>query len=148
MTNANGRPDADTLHDFNRALIEEFRANGGVIRSGPFAGRPLLLLTTTGAKSGRTHTTPLVYTTDGARIVVIASKGGAPTNPAWYHNLVAHPRAVVELGRDTFDVRATVTSGDERDRLFRAQADEMPAFKEYELKTTRTIPVVALERTR
>jgi deazaflavin-dependent oxidoreductase (nitroreductase family) len=132
-------------NDFNQRLIEEFRANGGKV-SGPFAGRPLLLLTTTGAKSGQPRTAPLVYTTDGDAIVVIASKGGAPTNPDWYYNLRANPVATVEIGEETFEARARVASGDERTRLYDAQAATMPAFAEYQRNTTREIPVVVLER--
>jgi deazaflavin-dependent oxidoreductase (nitroreductase family) len=132
-------------NDFNRQVIEEFRANGGKV-GGPFAGSPMLLLTTTGAKSGQPRTTPLVYTTDGDRIVVIASKGGAPTNPDWYRNLVANPVATVERGGETFQVRAVITEGEERQRLFDQQAALMPGFAEYQKKTTRQIPVVVLER--
>jgi deazaflavin-dependent oxidoreductase (nitroreductase family) len=132
-------------NDFNENLIAEFRANGGKV-SGMFAGRPMLLLTTTGAKSGLQRTTPLVHTRDGDRIVVIASKGGAPTSPAWYHNLVANPTVTVELGTEKFPAKATVVTGAERDRLYAAQAAMMPAFAEYETKTTRKIPVVVLER--
>ncbi len=106
----------------------------------------MVLLTTTGAKSGNPHTTPLVYLQDGDRIVVFASMAGAPTNPAWYHNLVAHPDAKVEVGKDQYAVKAEVTSGDERNALFRRQAALMPAFAEYETKTTRTIPVVVLRK--
>lgn len=132
-------------NDFNQQVIAEFRANGGKV-GGPFAGSPMLLLTTTGAKSGQSRTTPLVYTTDGDRIVIIASKGGAPTNPAWYHNLVANPTATVEIGTETFQARATVAEGAERERLFNQQAAQMPGFAEYQKKTTRQIPVVILER--
>src|SRR6185437_1228950 len=132
-------------NDFNQSLIEEFRANDGKV-TGVFAGRPLLLLTTTGAKSGRPRVSPLVYTTDGDRIVIIASKGGAPTNPDWYHNLVANPTVTVELPGDTFQARATVVEGEERQRLYDAQAALMPGFAEYQEKTTRQIPVVVLER--
>jgi deazaflavin-dependent oxidoreductase (nitroreductase family) len=134
-------------NDFNQALIEEFRANNGTV-TGMFAGRPLVILTTTGAKSGESRTIPLVYTTDGDRIVIIASKGGAPTNPDWYHNIVANPTVTVELPGDTFPARATVAEGKERQRLYDAQAAEMPAFAEYQEKTTRQIPVVILERIR
>jgi deazaflavin-dependent oxidoreductase (nitroreductase family) len=138
--------DADqTFQDFNKALIQEFRANGGTV-GGPFSGAPLLLLTTTGAKSGREHTTPLVYTTDGDRLVIIASKGGAPTHPAWYHNVVANPTVTIEVPGDRFEARANAAAGDERDRLFKAQAALMPNFNEYQEKTTRQIPVVVLER--
>ena len=132
--------------DFNAQIIKEFRANGGKV-GGPFGGAPVVLLTSTGAKSGRSHTTPLVYLADGDRIVVFASMGGAPTNPAWYYNLRAHPDASIEIGTETRPVKAVITSGEERDRLFRRQVSIFPTFGEYEQKTTRTIPVVALERT-
>jgi deazaflavin-dependent oxidoreductase (nitroreductase family) len=131
--------------DWNRAVIDEFRANGGKV-GGQFAGAPLLILTTTGAKSGKQRTHPLVYLPDGDRLIVFASKGGAPTSPDWYHNLVANPTATVELGNETFDVKATVLTGEERDRIFAKQAEHMPGFAEYQAKTTRTIPVVVLER--
>ena len=134
---------AGGLQAFNRNLIEEFRANGGKV-TGPFAGAPLLLLTTTGAKSGLARTIPIVFTRDGDRYIIIASKGGAPTNPDWFHNLVAHPEATIEVGTETFIADAKITAGDERDRLYRAQADLMPNFDEYQHKTTRVIPVVAL----
>ncbi len=134
------------MNEFNRRIIEEFRANGGKV-GGQFENIPLLLLTSTGAKTGRSHITPLAYTTDGDRIIVIASKAGAPTNPAWYHNLIANPTATVDLGSGgSFQVKATVTSGEERDRLYKRQAEQMPAFVEYQKKTTRVIPVIALER--
>jgi deazaflavin-dependent oxidoreductase (nitroreductase family) len=133
------------VNDFNRAIIEEFRANEGRV-GGPFEGAPVLLLTTTGAKSGQARTTPVMYLPDGERMVVFASKGGAPSNPAWYHNLVANPAAKVEVGSDAVDVNAVVTSGEERERLFRRQAERYPQFADYAQKTTREIPVVALER--
>jgi len=132
-------------NDFNQNLIAEYRANAGVV-SGPFAGRPLLLLTTIGAKSGQPRTSPLVYTTDGDRIVIIASKGGAPTSPDWYHNIVANPEVTIELGPEKFQARATIASGEERQRLYDAQAAIMPAFADYQQKTSRQIPVVILER--
>ena len=133
------------MNDWNTKIIDEFRAKGGV--GIPNFGDRLLLLTTRGAKSGRAHTTPLAYTRDGDRYVVIASKGGAPSNPAWYHNLLANGEADVEVGRQRFHMSATpIPSGPERDRLFNAQAAIMPGFAEYELKTTRIIPVVVLER--
>jgi deazaflavin-dependent oxidoreductase (nitroreductase family) len=131
--------------EFNRLLIEEFRTNGGKV-TGQFADRPLMLLTTTGAKSGRPYTTPVVYTKDGDGFVVIASKGGAPTNPDWYHNLVAHPAATIELPAERFQAKARLTAGEERDRLYDNQAREMPNFAEYQQKTTRRIPVFVLER--
>ncbi len=133
------------FNQFNQDLIAAFRVNGGK-GIGPFVNRPVLLLTTTGAKSGQPRTTPLVYTTDGERIVVIASKGGAPTHPAWYHNLVAHPEVTVEVGREQFQARAVVAEGSERERLYSQQAAQMPGFAEYQKKTTRQIPVVVLER--
>lgn len=134
-----------SANDFNTNLIAEFRANNGKV-TGVFAGRPLLLLTTTGAKSGKRTTTPLVYTTDGDNLVIIASKGGAPTNPAWYHNIVANPTVMIELPGDTFQARTRVAEGEERQRLYNAQAALMPAFAEYQQKTTRQIPVIVLER--
>jgi deazaflavin-dependent oxidoreductase (nitroreductase family) len=133
------------VNDFNRNLIEQFRANHGKVE-GVFAGAPLLLLSTTGAKSGLRRTNPLVYTTDGGRIVVIASKGGAPSHPDWYRNVVAHPDVTVELPDETFEARASVATGTERQRLFDAQAAKMPNFNEYAAKTDREIPVVVLER--
>ena len=131
---------------FNRNLIDHFRANGGEIKEGIFKGAPILLLTTTGAKSGTTYTTPLVYTRDGDRLVIIASKGGAPTNPAWYHNLVANPTVTIEVGPEKYEANALVAQDGERDRLFDAQAALMPNFAEYQRNTTRLIPVVVLER--
>jgi deazaflavin-dependent oxidoreductase (nitroreductase family) len=133
------------LDDFNQGVIKEFRANQGKV-GGQMAGMPVLLLTMTGAKTGRTLTRPLVYTRDGDRIVIIASFAGAPHNPPWYHNLVANPVATVEVGADKFQVRASVTSGEERQRLFDRQADQMAIFKDYQKKTTRQIPVLALTR--
>lgn len=128
------------------ALITDFRANGGQVTSGPFAGRPVLLLTTTGAKSGQPRLAPLVYSRDGDHYVIVASKGGAPTHPAWYQNLLAHPTVTVEVGEGTFEARARVTEGAERDRLFAQRAADSPNFAEYQRRTTRVIPVVALER--
>jgi deazaflavin-dependent oxidoreductase (nitroreductase family) len=130
---------------FNEKIIEEFRANEGKV-GGPFAGAPMVLLTSKGAKSGKPHTTPLVYMPDGERIVVFASMGGAPTNPAWYYNLKANPDATVEVGTEKYAVRAVITTGGERDRLFERQVSLMPTFGDYQKRTTRTIPVVALER--
>ena len=131
--------------DFNRQIIDEFRANGGET-SGPFKGRPLVLLTSTGAKSGQKHTTPLVYTRDGDRVVIIASMGGAPKHPAWFLNLRANPDVTLEIGTEKFEAKASVAEGAERERLYAAQAAMMPAFTEYQQKTTRQIPVVVLER--
>jgi deazaflavin-dependent oxidoreductase (nitroreductase family) len=134
-----------TVNEFNRNLIAEFRANDGTL-TGPFAGAPMLLLTTTGAKSGRKHTTPLVYQKVGDAIVVFGSKGGAPTHPAWYHNQVANPVVTVEVPGETFDATARTAVGEERDRIWSAQKELMPGFAEYEAKTDREIPVVVLER--
>ena len=131
---------------FNERLIDDFRAHGGQITSGPFTGRSLLLLTTTGAKTGEERTNPLAYSRDGDRFVVVASKGGAPRNPAWFHNLRAHPEVTVELGPEKFRARATVADDAERRRLYDQHAAKMPAFAEYEKKTERKIPVVVLER--
>jgi deazaflavin-dependent oxidoreductase (nitroreductase family) len=133
------------FNEFNRGIIEDFRANGGKV-GGPFAGAPMILVTHTGAKSGKTYTTPLVYTTDGDRLVIIASKGGSPENPAWFHNLVANPNVEVEVGDERFAAVASVTEGEERQRLFDQQAELMPNFDEYAKATTRTIPVVVLTR--
>jgi deazaflavin-dependent oxidoreductase (nitroreductase family) len=132
-------------NDFNTEIIEQFRANSGTMTSGPFKGRPLLLLGTTGAKSGQPRINPLAYTRDGERYVVIASKGGAPTDPDWYHNLLVNPEVTVEVGPKRFRARADVAEGDERERLYAAQAARMPGFAEYQRKTTRQIPVVVLE---
>jgi deazaflavin-dependent oxidoreductase (nitroreductase family) len=133
------------LNDFNRRIIEEYRANKGKV-GGQFAGAPLLLLTTIGAKSGRAITKPLAYTKDGDRIVLIASFAGAPKNPAWFTNLVANPTVTVELGAERFQAKAVITSGEERQRLYDNQARQMAVFTEYQKKTTRQIPVVVLER--
>jgi deazaflavin-dependent oxidoreductase (nitroreductase family) len=131
---------------FNEGVIEEFRRHHGEITTGPFTGRSLLLLTTRGAKSGRERTNPLAYTRDGERIFVIASKGGAPTNPDWYRNLRANPRVTVEVGPERFEANARVAKGAERRRLYDLQASRMPGFKEYERRTSREIPVIVLER--
>jgi len=133
------------VKNWNQGIIDEFRANGGKV-GGQFAGAPLLVLTTTGAKTGKQRTHPLVYLPDGDRLIVFASKGGAPTSPDWYHNLVAHQTATVEVGNESFDVKATELTGEARDRIFAKQAELMPGFAEYQEKTTRTIPVVALQR--
>ena len=136
---------ADQMAEFNKRIIDEFRANGGKVGP-PFAGAPMVLMTHKGAKSGKTYTTPLVYSKDGARIVIVASKAGAPNNPSWYHNLIAHPEVTLEIGTEQFKARAVVTKGEERERLFNAQAGQMPVFNEYRSKTKRQIPVIALER--
>jgi deazaflavin-dependent oxidoreductase (nitroreductase family) len=133
------------MSDYNRAIIEEFRANGGKL-GGAFEGVPILLLSTTGARSGQTRTTPVAYLLDDERMVIFASRGGAPTNPGWYHNLLANPSANVEVGSDTIAVQSSVTAGEERERLYERQAQRSPEFAEYARRTTRQIPVIALER--
>ena len=131
------------MSDFNTSIIEEFRANEGKV-GGPFQGAPMVLITTTGAKSGEPRTAPLVYLQDGDRVVIIASKAGAPTNPDWYHNLRANPEAAIEVGSDKVEVLATEATGDERDELFERQARLFSQFGEYAEKTNRTIPVMLL----
>jgi deazaflavin-dependent oxidoreductase (nitroreductase family) len=131
-------------NDFNRQVIDEFRANDGSV-GGTFAGAPMILVNNRGAKTGKAYTTPLVYTRDGDNYVIIASKGGAPEHPQWFHNLRANPDVTVEVGTHTVPVRARVAEGEERDRLFRAQADLMSNFDDYAKATTREIPVVVLE---
>jgi deazaflavin-dependent oxidoreductase (nitroreductase family) len=131
--------------DFNSNVVDEFRANGGKV-GGYFEGRPMMILTSIGAKSGKQRVHPLVYTTDGDDYVIIASKGGADTNPDWYHNLLANPVATVEVGTERFQVRSRLTAGAERRRLYDAQSALMPGFAEYEQKTTREIPLFVLSR--
>jgi deazaflavin-dependent oxidoreductase (nitroreductase family) len=132
--------------DFNARIIDEFRANDGVV-GGPFEGATLLLLHHVGAKSGKDRINPLVYNRDGDRYVIFASKAGAPTNPDWYHNLKAHPNVTIEVGTDTIEVVASEATGDERDRLFNAQVKRSPQFGEYRDKTDRVIPVILLTPT-
>jgi len=129
--------------DFNAKVIEEFRANGGRVGD-MFEGMPLLLLHHTGAKTGQARINPLAYLADDGRYVIFASKGGAPEHPAWYRNLKAHPDVQIEVGKDTIKVHAEEVAGEERDRLFRAQAERLPQFSEYEQKTERVIPVIVL----
>jgi len=132
--------------EFNKGIIDEFRANGGVV-GGPFEGAPMILITMTGARSGRTLTSPLVYSTDDGDPVIIASKGGAPEHPNWYHNLVADPACTVEIGTESFEATAELTSGQERQRLFDAQAALMPQFAQYAIDAApREIPVFRLRR--
>src|SRR5579864_6915300 len=133
-------------NDWNKAIIDEFRANGGKV-GGQFAGAPLLILHSVGAKSSKAHVNPVMYQDLGhGQVAVFASKGGAPTNPDWYHNLVANPHATVELGTETFGVTARVARGEERQRIWSTQKQRYPNFAGYERKTTREIPVVILER--
>jgi deazaflavin-dependent oxidoreductase (nitroreductase family) len=131
--------------NWNQAIIEEFRANGGKVGGG-FAGKTLLILHTIGAKSGQERVNPVAYVRDGDRYVIIASKGGAPANPDWYRNLLAHPTVTVETGTETFQARADVTEEPERSRLYAKMVAMMPGFAEYERKTKRVIPVITLKR--
>ncbi len=148
MSSSPSSPDPTPLERmlaFNQGVIEEFRANGGSV-TGRFAGAPLLLLTTTGAQSGEPRTTPLVHSTDGERVVIIASYAGGPRHPAWFLNLRATPEVTVELPGETFRGRARIAAGEERERLYDQQAARMPQFNEYREKTSREIPVVVIER--
>jgi len=131
------------LKDFNQRIIEEFRANHGRV-GGPFEGGRLLLLTTTGARTGNKHTNPLAYLPDGDRFLVIASAGGAPSHPDWFHNLVANPRVTIEDGVFTRNAEAAVLEGEERERLFARAVEADPGWAAYQAKTERVIPVVAL----
>jgi deazaflavin-dependent oxidoreductase (nitroreductase family) len=134
------------MSDFNTNVIEEFRANGGNV-GGPFATMPILLLHHIGAKSGKARVNPVAYLADGDRYVIFASKGGAPVNPDWYHNLRAHPEVQVEVGSQSLRAIATEATGEERVRLFNEQARRSPQFGEYQQKTDRQIPVVILTPT-
>jgi deazaflavin-dependent oxidoreductase (nitroreductase family) len=131
--------------DWNSGIIEEFRANEGRL-SENFEGAPMLLLITTGAKTGTRRTNPMMYLDLDGHIYVFASKGGAPTHPDWYHNLVANPRVTVERGTETYEATAKVVTGAERDRIYAEQARRYPGFGEYQEGTSRIIPVVQLER--
>lgn len=130
---------------FNQSIIEEFRKNGGQLGGG-FAGAPMLLLHTRGARTGQERVHPVMYQAVGDDFAVFASKAGAPTNPDWYHNLLANPETTVEVGADTISVHARELKGDDRARIWEIQKERYPGFQEYEDKTTRTIPVVLLER--
>ena len=131
------------MTDFNTPIIEEFRANEGRV-GGPFERIPLLLLHSTGAKSGAERINPLAYQRVGDDYAIFASKAGAPDNPAWYHNLKAHPAARIEVGTETLDVVAHVAAGEERTRIWEQQKRDVPGFAEYEQRTTREIPVIVL----
>jgi deazaflavin-dependent oxidoreductase (nitroreductase family) len=132
-------------NEFTRQLMADIREHGRPT-SGPMGGRPLMILTTTGAKSGEPRSAVVTYTRDGDRYVIAASKSGAPTNPAWYHNLLANPTATVETGGETFRAAARVTDGTERQRLWDQHATERPEFRDYPNKTSRVIPVIVLDR--
>ncbi len=129
----------------NKKIIEEFRANGGKV-GGPFEGRTLLLLHTKGAKSRQERINPVACIRDDDRLVVIASKGGAPTHPDWYYNVVANPLVTIEVGTEKFQVRATISEEPERTRLYNKMIEMMPGFADYRSKTTRVIPVIVLTR--
>ena len=130
-------------NNWNKAVIDEFRANAGKV-GGMFEGRTLLLLHTVGAKSGQERINPVACVKDGDRLVIIASKGGAPTNPDWYHNILANPKVTVEVGTDQFQASAAVASEPDRTRLYQKMVEVMPGFADYERKTTRVIPVIIL----
>ncbi|HLZ63081.1 MAG TPA: nitroreductase family deazaflavin-dependent oxidoreductase [Ktedonosporobacter sp.] len=133
------------VNEWNNNVIKEFRANKGNV-SGAYKGARLLLLNTIGAKSGQPRTTPLGYMADGDRLIVLASVMGAPHNPAWYHNLVAHPEVTVEVGGETFDATAIVAQGAERERLWAKLLGSWPIIADHQAKTTRQIPVIILQR--
>ena len=135
----------EDMLELNGRIIEEFRANEGRV-SGMFANEPLLLLTTTGAKTGQKRTNPLVHTLDGDRVVIIASFGGAPRHPAWFLNLRANPEVTIELPDETFTSHAIIPEGEERRRIYDQHAAQMPRFAEYQSMTTREIPVVVIPR--
>ena len=137
--------DKASLDAFNNAIIEEFRANGGVV-GGPFEGATLLLLTTTGAKSGQPRLSPLAYLTIDGTMIIVGSKAGADTNPHWVHNLRANPRAHVEVGTDAYDVVARELPDDERDAAYPKIVEVAPGFGDYQSKTSRVIPLFELQR--
>jgi deazaflavin-dependent oxidoreductase (nitroreductase family) len=132
-------------NDYNQRIIDEFRANSGKV-GGEWDGYHLLLLHSTGAKTGQHRVNPVGYRPDGDRFVVLGSNGGAPTHPDWYHNLRANPQVTVEVGNERLDARARVAANDERDRLWREFKKEIPVLADYEQNTSRQIPVVVLER--
>jgi len=134
------------MSDYNTVLIDDLRANGGHATSGHFVGRQLLILTTIGAKTGEGREAPLAYSRDGDHLVIVASKGGAPSHPAWYHNLVANPAVTVDVDGERYEATATVADGAERRRLYDQHAALHPAFAEYETRTARVIPVIVLQR--
>ncbi|MFE7799680.1 nitroreductase family deazaflavin-dependent oxidoreductase [Nocardia sp. NPDC057440] len=133
------------MNDFNAQIIEEFRANDGNV-GGMFEGAHMVLITTTGAKSGRQILNPLVYLPDGERVVIIASNGGADKHPAWYHNLRANPELTVEIGTEKYPAKAEIVTGAERDELYARMVEILPGFAEYQANTERVIPVVAVYR--
>ena len=144
MSNASAW-DSTVIAEWNQSIIAEFHANEGRA-GGQFTGAPLLLLHTTGARSGQPRINPLAYTRDGDDLIIIASKGGAPTNPAWYYNIVAQPLVMIEVGTEQFQARATIVEEPERTRLYDQMAQAMPTFAEYQRNTPRKIPLVVLTR--
>jgi deazaflavin-dependent oxidoreductase (nitroreductase family) len=132
------------VNDWNRKVIEEFRSNAGQV-GGNFAGAPLLLLHTVGARSGHERVNPMMYQDLGGPVAVFASKAGAPTNPDWFHNLRANPDVTAEIGRETRAFRARIALGEERERIWTKQKQDYPGFADYEAKTDRVIPVVILD---
>ncbi len=138
-------PDAETMKAFNKSIVEEFRANEGKV-GGPFEGATLLLLTSTGAKSGQPRLAPLAYLTIDGKIIIIGSKAGADTNPDWVHNLRANPRAHIEVGTNAYDVTARELPRGERDETFPKVVAAAPGFGEYQAKTSRVIPLFELRR--
>src|SRR3954453_21234142 len=138
--------ETNRMADFNEMLIQDLRAHGGQATSGPFVGRPMIIITTTGAKTWKPRTTPLVYTRHGDGYVIVASKGGSDTDPAWYRNILANPSVTVEVDGQTFRAHARVTDEAERQQLYERHADVHPSFHDYVKKTSRVIPVIVLER--
>jgi deazaflavin-dependent oxidoreductase (nitroreductase family) len=133
------------MSDWNSRIVEEFRANEGKV-GGPFEGAPMILVHHIGARSGTERVTPLVYFPDADRMLIVASKAGAPTNPDWYHNLRANPRVTVEVGTETFPVEVSEVEGPDRDEVWERIVARMPGFGEYQQRTSRRIPVLALRR--
>ena len=138
-------PDAETMKAFNKNIVDDFRANGGVV-GGPFEGATLLLLSTTGAKSGQPRLAPLAYLTIEGKTIIIGSKAGSDTNPDWVHNLRANPSAHIEVGTEAYDVTARELPTDERDDMYPKVVAVAPGFGEYQAKTSRVIPLFELQR--
>jgi deazaflavin-dependent oxidoreductase (nitroreductase family) len=138
-------PDAETMKAFNKNIVDEFRANGGKV-GGPFEGATLLLLTTTGAKSGQPRLAPLAYLTIDQKMIIVGSKAGADTNPDWVHNVRANPRAHIEVGTDAYDVTVRELPSEERDATYPKVVELAPGFGEYQAKTSRVIPLFELQR--
>ena len=136
---------ARSFEDYQRALIDDLRAHEGTVSDGPLKGRTMMLLTTKGARSGQERRVVVTCSRDGDRYVIAASKGGAPTNPSWYYNLVANPVVTIEVGGAVFEARATEAHGPERDRLWTQHADRWPEFQAYPTKTDRVIPMFTVE---